>query len=166
MRDKELKKYAAGIYNQSEKGKVVRRRAVKKYHLSEKGKAARKRYRQSEKGKIHKKEQDKRYGQSEKGKIIHQMINKNHQHLKRASGIRITVEMWRDICERFGWRCAYCGIHEEVLYTLYGQRLTMDHVIPLSKGGQHIVENIVPACGSCNSKKGTKMIKGEKNRRI
>ena len=38
------------------------------------------------------------------------------------------------------------------------ERLTQDHVIPLSKGGQHIKENIVPACPSCNSKKGNRML--------
>lgn len=36
-------------------------------------------------------------------------------------------------------------------------KLTMDHVIPLSKGGEHSASNIVPACLSCNLKKGSKI---------
>lgn len=35
-------------------------------------------------------------------------------------------------------------------------RLTADRVIPLSRGGSNFIENIVPACGSCNSRKGTR----------
>ncbi len=31
--------------------------------------------------------------------------------------------------------------------------LTMDHIIPISRGGESIKENIVPCCKECNSKK-------------
>jgi len=41
-------------------------------------------------------------------------------------------------------RCHYCTME---------RKLTLDHVIPLSKGGQHTKANVVPACGPCNSKK-------------
>lgn len=81
----------------------------------------------------------------------------NRKNLKKTYGPGITVEQWRDLCERFNNRCAYCGVHEEVLQILYNQKLTRDHVIPLSKGGEHSIENIVPACHECNDKKGTKL---------
>ncbi len=42
-------------------------------------------------------------------------------------------------------RCAYCWQESD---------LTEDHVIPLVAGGGHEIENILPACKSCNSKKG------------
>jgi 5-methylcytosine-specific restriction endonuclease McrA len=45
-------------------------------------------------------------------------------------------------------RCAYCGNKFE--------NLTMDHVIPLSKGGRHEIDNIVPACRFCNGSKHNK----------
>ncbi|WP_203620386.1 HNH endonuclease [Streptomyces sp. SID8499] len=35
---------------------------------------------------------------------------------------------------------------------------TVDHVIPLSRGGQHAEGNLVPACKSCNSSKGDKLL--------
>jgi 5-methylcytosine-specific restriction endonuclease McrA len=44
----------------------------------------------------------------------------------------------------FGNRCAYCKATE---------RLTIDHVIPISRGGRHILANIRPSCRSCNSSK-------------
>jgi 5-methylcytosine-specific restriction endonuclease McrA len=40
--------------------------------------------------------------------------------------------------------CVYCGSTHD---------LTMDHVIPLCRGGAHTPDNIVPACRSCNSRK-------------
>lgn len=46
------------------------------------------------------------------------------------------------------YSCQYC------LTPLTRQLLTLDHVIPLSKGGQTCWENIVSSCGKCNSTKG------------
>lgn len=42
--------------------------------------------------------------------------------------------------------CAYCGARPE--------RMTIDHVIPLCQGGNNEPRNLVPACVSCNSRKG------------
>lgn len=42
-----------------------------------------------------------------------------------------------------GENCVYCGKPAE----------TVDHIVPICKGGQDIVENLVPCCKSCNSSK-------------
>jgi 5-methylcytosine-specific restriction endonuclease McrA len=52
---------------------------------------------------------------------------------------------WVAILEFFNHTCAYC-LRADVL-------MTMDHVVPISKGGEHTAENIVPACRPCNSEK-------------
>src|SRR5712691_6841623 len=52
----------------------------------------------------------------------------------------------RALFARDGWRCVYCG-------TTSG-RLTLDHVVPRSKGGESIWENVVTACAPCNLRKG------------
>lgn len=57
---------------------------------------------------------------------------------------RVTVKEWNTIVARFNGRCAYCRKR---------RKLTMDHVKPLSKNGQHRADNIVPACRPCNSAK-------------
>lgn len=43
--------------------------------------------------------------------------------------------------------CAYCGSTES---------LTLDHVVPLARGGSHAIENLVAACRTCNSRKGAR----------
>jgi 5-methylcytosine-specific restriction endonuclease McrA len=57
----------------------------------------------------------------------------------------LTLVQWCEILEQFDYSCAYCGRKME--------RPTMDHVIPLSRGGAHSKDNIVPACRHCNSSK-------------
>lgn len=46
--------------------------------------------------------------------------------------------------EAYDWRCAYCGSDKA---------LTVDHRVPLSRGGDDSVQNLIPACPSCNSSK-------------
>lgn len=45
--------------------------------------------------------------------------------------------------------CGYCGATEN---------MSIDHVVPLSRGGKHTVDNLLPACRSCNSSKGNKLL--------
>ncbi len=56
----------------------------------------------------------------------------------------LTEEEWFGIINHFGNSCAYCGNNTDI---------TLDHVIPISKGGDHSKNNVVPACMSCNASK-------------
>lgn len=53
----------------------------------------------------------------------------------------------KNIVKRDAFKCQYCGTHEN---------LTIDHIIPKSKGGKDTWENLVTACTSCNHKKGNR----------
>ena len=57
----------------------------------------------------------------------------------------LTAAQWEEIKAAYGHRCVYCGRKM--------QRLTQDHITPLSKGGSHTASNVVPACKSCNCRK-------------
>ena len=57
----------------------------------------------------------------------------------------------RAVFARDGWACQYCG-------TKHGS-LTVDHVIPRSKGGGSTWENIVTCCAPCNRRKGDRLPK-------
>jgi 5-methylcytosine-specific restriction endonuclease McrA len=54
----------------------------------------------------------------------------------------------RNVMVRDDFVCQYCGSTNE---------LTIDHMIPISRGGKSIFENCVTACKSCNAKKGNKL---------
>lgn len=53
----------------------------------------------------------------------------------------------RNVLRRDGHRCQYCGATD---------RLTIDHVLPRSRGGPDAWENLVAACVPCNHRKGNK----------
>ncbi|MFN0157862.1 MAG: HNH endonuclease [Bacteroidota bacterium] len=52
----------------------------------------------------------------------------------------------KNILRRDGHRCQYCGRAD--------LGLTVDHVMPISRGGEDTWENLVCACVKCNNKKG------------
>ncbi len=54
----------------------------------------------------------------------------------------------RNLFARDGNRCQYCG------NTLPSQQLSLDHVVPRSRGGETSWENIVCCCVRCNTRKG------------
>jgi 5-methylcytosine-specific restriction endonuclease McrA len=56
----------------------------------------------------------------------------------------LSDEQWTALKDAWGG-CAYCGVTDEAL-----QR---DCVLPLSRGGRYTLDNIVPACRSCNTSK-------------
>ncbi len=67
----------------------------------------------------------------------------------RAVECTLTVDEWIEIVAKFDGACAYCGSTDSI---------TVDHVIPISKGGPHSRDNVVPACKSCNSSKNTRSL--------
>jgi 5-methylcytosine-specific restriction endonuclease McrA len=56
----------------------------------------------------------------------------------------------RALFARDGWRCVYCGST--------GGRLTLDHVVPRSRGGDSVWENVVTSCAPCNLRKGNRTL--------
>jgi 5-methylcytosine-specific restriction endonuclease McrA len=56
----------------------------------------------------------------------------------------------RVLFARDGWKCVYCGSG--------GNRLTLDHVVPRSRGGTSVWENVVTSCAPCNHRKGDRML--------
>lgn len=62
----------------------------------------------------------------------------------------LTPSQWQQILSYFGQCCAY---YHRIL-----KEATADHVVPVSRHGDHTAENVIPACRRCNSRKGTRTI--------
>ena len=58
----------------------------------------------------------------------------------------------REILRRDEHRCQYCGQQMS--------QLTIDHVVPRYRGGQHSWKNLVAACPQCNRRKGGRTLAG------
>jgi len=96
----------------------------------------------------------------EKAEIVEKAgwnLHSEHTTLPRPMVIRLVtyVKVPRDthrrkitrraVFARDGWTCQYCGTRSS---------LTVDHVIPRSKGGLSTWDNIVASCAPCNRRKG------------
>ncbi len=70
-------------------------------------------------------------------------VIKLHQYVKVPyKGVVLNRQ---NIFKRDGNKCAYCGSNRD---------LTLDHVIPKSRGGKTNWDNLITACKRCNGKKG------------
>lgn len=78
--------------------------------------------------------------------------DKRHEltHKRRAEsyGVAHVAYSRTEILARWRRSCAYCN----------GVATHLDHVHPLSKGGEDVESNIVPACAPCNLSKGAKTL--------
>ena len=69
---------------------------------------------------------------------------RHKRRLLKAAHADLSKKQWLDLVASFGSKCAYCGQQT---------KLGQEHLVPLSRGGSHTLENVVPACQPCNSKK-------------
>jgi 5-methylcytosine-specific restriction endonuclease McrA len=82
----------------------------------------------------------------EKNRDSRNASNHKRRTNKLASKDTHTAEDRLLLFEKYNGLCIYCG----------NEAKTIDHLIPLSRGGSNGVENLAPACLSCNSSKGAK----------
>lgn len=125
-------------------------------HEAEKAECARKYY---EAHREEKAEYMRKYGEAHKDERAEydRKYNQEHPEVRRQATRRRRVrkmgadghhsfDEWFCLCELHGFICVYCGYPTE-------ETLHEDHATPLSRGGSDGIDNILPACGSCNSSK-------------
>src|SRR5208283_587336 len=73
----------------------------------------------------------------------------NFKARAKRYGVKLycTQIQWLNLLKAFDFKCFYC--HAE----LSKKTRTLDHKIPLSRGGSNEPENLVPCCRTCNSRK-------------
>lgn len=94
---------------------------------------------------------------SEKNKIW-RLANKEYLYLRNRARelkikeyVKITQKQIELLLNSYNNKCIYCAVD-----VFRGINLHLDHKVPLSRNGDHTLENLVPSCKVCNLKKGTK----------
>ena len=104
----------------------------------------------SPKGRASKAKRNTRYNTSPRGR----KGKRKNNHIRRAHEANLpatlTLEEWELILETNNHWCVYCYAKDAPLQ--------QEHIVPLSMGREYTIDNIVPACGPCNSSKGNKLL--------
>lgn len=99
-------------------------------------------YYQDNKDKIS--EYNKRYTRSKRGREIKRIVAQRRYARKKNTIATFTLEQWKSCLDYFNHSCAYCGSK---------RNLQQEHFVPVSKGGEYTITNIIPACENCNYNK-------------
>jgi len=142
-RDLEISRHKQWMLENKEQQKIYNQ----KYHENNPNWAKEYRQKNLERMKI----RDKIYSIGYRREHYQELLSRNRarRSLKKANGGDLTYEQWVQVCNKYENKCLCCGTSE---------RMSLDHIIPITKGGKHIAENVQPLCCSCNSRKGTKII--------
>jgi 5-methylcytosine-specific restriction endonuclease McrA len=77
-------------------------------------------------------------------------VVKLNRYVNLAGRIGLVNCNRKNVLMRDDFKCQYCGIHCSTASA------TIDHVLPISRGGRTSWENVVTACSECNNKKASK----------
>jgi 5-methylcytosine-specific restriction endonuclease McrA len=78
-------------------------------------------------------------------------MTKRQENWQGMNWLRQTTRL--AIYLRDGLSCAYCGDSAE-----NGAKLTIDHITPISKGGNNDTSNLVTCCHRCNCSRGNRSV--------
>lgn len=83
---------------------------------------------------------------------IRSVVNTANCYARTKFGIEdeLALQDWISILDEFDHACAYCQKR--------GVRMEMEHMTPLTRGGAHHRDNVVPACRQCNVRKSNRNI--------
>ena len=84
--------------------------------------------------------------------MAHYAYRRKKRRRTMVSLVHGTPDLKTSVLLRSHGQCAYCGT------TLTVRTMTMDHIVPISRGDQTVLENLCAACPTCNHGKGSKVI--------
>lgn len=103
--------------------------------------------------KLEKQQHQQQYHQTPQGQIVRFNGYARRRKREGEQGAGINKEQWLEMMQFFDWKCAYSGISISIK-----NNRSIDHIIPLVKGGEHEVWNCVPMDKSLNKSKNDKDI--------
>jgi 5-methylcytosine-specific restriction endonuclease McrA len=107
--------------------------------------------RQGEERKEKVRKKNREYGKTEHGRLVRRICAARREALLYKAEGDFTEAEWLKILEDSGNKCTYCG--KEFSKDC---QATIDHMVPLSRGGSNYASNLTPACASCNTRKKNK----------
>lgn len=83
-------------------------------------------------------------------------INPNYYTAARRAQMKRGDKIFAvEVFEHYNWTCNICSEKIDRNLRFPNKRAaTIDHIVPLSRGGQHVWDNVMPAHAECNFKKG------------
>lgn len=146
-------------YQRIRERKIAQRRESY-YRNSEKMRARRRRYYWADPERGRSQGRQWYHQNKDKARMRAQKWRKSNRHIvraayhryksrKRANGGSFTGIQWQTLCAKYNHCCLCCGERRP---------LTVDHIIPVSKGGSSDISNIQPLCLECNDRKNNKTI--------
>ena len=93
---------------------------------------------------------DKQHYQTPQGQVVKFNHTTKRRQNEEEQGTGINKEQWLEMMNFFDWKCAYSGV------SLSKNNRSIDHIIPLSKGGEHEIWNMAPMLANYNFSKQAK----------
>lgn len=85
-----------------------------------------------------------KYKSDSKFMFYHRQKRQKGKAIRKGLKATLSWEEWQEALFHFNDSCAYCGSIQDI---------EQDHVVPASRGGAYVRDNIVPACHECNDSK-------------
>lgn len=158
LKDSSKKIESSRIYRSKNRDKINNASKIRYIKNSEKYKIRRKKYTELNYEKV--RESQRRYYLNNTEKVKKQIreyqirnmdrrrvTEEKRRSLKNNTESNYSAKSWMKTKEFFDFKCSYCG---------EAKKMTQEHFIPLSKGGSHTANNIIPSCQRCNSSKKNK----------
>lgn len=143
VKNKEKISYNRKLYY--ENNKEICNKRCREYYENNKNSISLKSKEYREKNKDILKEKNKEYRMKPEVKRSKKISEYKRRTLKKKALSFLTKEQWGNTLKHFNNTCAYCGKQD--------LNLTLDHFVPLSKGGELSISNVIPCCYSCNASK-------------
>jgi len=100
-------------------------------------------------------EKQRKYASTINGKASQSVRRKNRRkRIKETDDGTVTTESLIALEKKQNHKCHHC---EKLLDYNTPRAVHLDHLLPLSKGGQHTISNVRWSCAYCNISKGTKL---------